>query len=78
MSNSSIRALLAVARSCVAEAARADRAGRHRYAELIRASARTVLAELDAIRPRAPADPDMMARQERARAFAAVLMKGLH
>jgi hypothetical protein len=78
MSTSSINALIGAARSCVNEAARADKAGEHRYAALIRASARRALVELDAIRPRAPVDPETAQRQERARAYAAVLMKGLH
>jgi hypothetical protein len=78
MSTSSVNALISAARSCVNEAARADRLGQHRYAKLIRASARRALAELDAIRPRAPVDPETAQRQEKARAYAAVLMRGLH
>jgi hypothetical protein len=67
------------ARSCAAEADRADRLGQHRYAELVRASARTALAELDAITARAaPVDIESAKRQERTRAFAAVVLNGLH
>jgi hypothetical protein len=78
MSTSSVNALLRAAKSCVDEAAKADRVGRHRYAELIRASARRALAELDAVRPRAPVDPETAQRQEKARIFAKVLLRGLH
>jgi hypothetical protein len=48
-------------------------------AEMIRASARTALAELDAITLRAaPVDIETAKRQERTRAFAAVVLTGLH
>jgi hypothetical protein len=75
---SSVRALLAAAQSCVAEAARADRRGERRYAALVRQSARAALAEIRAITPPVAVDPEMAARQEKARAYAAVLMRGLH
>jgi hypothetical protein len=76
--NSSVNALVRAARSCVAEADRAQRLGRHRYAGELRASARTALAELNAIRPSVPVDIETAKRREVARAFAAVLMTGLH
>jgi hypothetical protein len=78
MSTSSVRALLAAARSCIAEAGRADRLGQRRYAGTLRQSARTALAEIRAITPRAPVDPETAKRQETARAYASVLMQGLH
>ena len=62
---SSYHALLAAARSCVAEAARADRLGRRRYAELIQLPRAAHWLSLDAIRPRAPVDPGMAAREGR-------------
>jgi hypothetical protein len=76
---SSVQALLRCARACVGEAARADRLGQRGYAELMRGSARTALAELDAITLRvAPVDIETAKRQERTRAFAAVVLTGLH
>jgi hypothetical protein len=81
MSTSSVRALIAAARTCVNEAGRADQLGQRRYAELIRASARRALAELDAIRAPAPAiavDRETAQRQERAKVYAAIVMRGLH
>jgi hypothetical protein len=82
MSTSSINALISAARSCVNEAARADRLGQHRYAGMLRQSARRALAELDAIRARgaapAPVDSETAQRQEKARVYAAILMRGLH
>jgi hypothetical protein len=63
------------ARTCVAEADRADRAGQHRYAELLRGSARTALAELDADTPRA-VYPETAAARARTRAFAQVIAAG--
>jgi hypothetical protein len=77
--STTVRALLRAAHSCVAEAARADRLGQHRYAGALRQSARNALAEIRAIIPPAvAADRETAARQETARAYAAVLMKGLH
>jgi hypothetical protein len=78
MSTSSVRALLAAANACVKEAGRADQRKQYRYANALRQSARTALAELDAIRPRAPVAPDEMAKREKARIYAAVVLKGLH
>jgi hypothetical protein len=80
MSTSSVRALISAARSCVNEAGRADRLGQHRYAGMIRASARRALAELDAIRVPAPVpvDRETAQRQERAKIYAAIVMRGLH
>jgi hypothetical protein len=78
MSTSSIRALLSAARSCVREAGRADRLGQRGYARALRQSARTALAEIRAVTPAPAVDRETAARQERARAYAAVLMKGLH
>jgi hypothetical protein len=80
MTTSSVRALLAAARSCVAEAGRASRRGEFRYAAELRASARTALAEVRAITPRAavPVDPETAKKQATAKAYAAVLLKGLH
>jgi hypothetical protein len=78
MSTSSTRALLSAARSCVAEAGRADRRGEYSYATELRASARRALAEIRAITPVAPPDPETAQRQEKARIFAKILMKGLH
>jgi hypothetical protein len=43
---SSINALAQAARSCIREAAYADRTGQRRYAAQLRASARTALREL--------------------------------
>jgi hypothetical protein len=78
MSTPSIRALLRAAHSCVAEAARADRLGQHRYAGELRQSARNALAEIRVITPPVVVDRETAKRQEKARAFAAVLMRGLH
>jgi hypothetical protein len=78
MTTSSVRPLLRAARSCVAEAARADRRGEYRYARELRQSAGRALAEIRAITPRAPVDPEVAAKQEKARIFAQVLLKGLH
>jgi hypothetical protein len=78
MSTSSVNALLRAARSCVAEAARADRRGEYRYARELRQSARNALAEVRAMTPPVAVDPETAKRQERTRAFAAVLMQGLH
>jgi hypothetical protein len=75
---SSVRALLAAARSCVAEARRADRRGERGYARALRQSARTALGELDAIRPRAPVDPEMAKKQATAKAYAALMLNALH
>jgi hypothetical protein len=76
--STTVTACLRVAKVCVAEAAQADRLGQHRYAELIRGSARRALAEIDAITPRAPVDLETARRQERARAFAQVVLTALH
>jgi hypothetical protein len=78
MSTSSVRALLSAARSCIKEAGRADRLGQRRYARALRQSARTALAEIRAVTPAPPDDPETAQRQETARAYAAVLMRGLH
>jgi hypothetical protein len=78
MSTSSVRALLRAGQACVNEAARADRRGEHRYAGELRRSARNALAEIRAIAPPVAVDPEMAKRQEKARAFAAILLKGLH
>jgi hypothetical protein len=75
---SSINALRRAAKSCVAEANRADRLGQPRYAAELRKSARTAMAEVAAIRPPAPVSPADAARRERARAFARVITQGLH
>jgi hypothetical protein len=76
MNAPSQKALLRAARSCIAEADRADRVGRHLYAENLRASARSALAQL----PREPQDPMILAERARiknvARAWAAAIVTG--
>jgi hypothetical protein len=76
--SSSVNALIRAARACVAEAARADRLGQRRYAGELRQSARNALAEIRALTPPVPVDPETAKRQEKARAYARVLMRGLH
>jgi hypothetical protein len=78
MSTSSVNALLSAARSCIREAGRADRAGQRRYAAALRQSARTALAEIRAVTPAPAVDRETTAREEKARVYAAVLLKGLH
>jgi hypothetical protein len=78
MSTSSVRALIAAARSCVNEAARADGRGERRYARELRQSARNALAEIRTITPPAVVDIEMAKRQERARAIAAAMLQALH
>ena len=73
--NTTATAMLRVARTCVAEADRADRLGQHHYAELIRGSARRALAELDVATP-APVNPETAAARARTRAFAQVVLAG--
>jgi hypothetical protein len=73
--NSTASAMLRAARSCIAEAQRADRLGQHRYAELLRGSARAALAGHDVATPR-QVDPETAKRQERARVFASVVLAG--
>ena len=72
-STSSVRALLSCARTCVAEAGKAERLGQRRYARELRQSARNALAEIRAMTPRAPVDPETAARQEKARIYARIL-----
>ena len=71
------KALLAAARSCVAEANRAERLGQRRYATSLRESARSALSELNSAMPVQPVDPATAAQRERARAFAMVIANGL-
>jgi hypothetical protein len=67
MKNTTATAMLRAAKSCIAEAQRADRLRQHTYAELLRGSARRALAVLDAATPRA-VDPETAAcRGDRAR-----------
>lgn len=73
--NTTATAMLRVAKTCIAEAQRADRTGQHRYAELLRGSARRALAELDAATPRV-VDPETAKRLERTRAYAKVIAAG--
>ena len=75
---SSINALARAARSCTAEADRAEQLGQYRYAAELRQSARNALAELRAITPRPLVDLEVTRRQERTRAFALTLLTGLH
>jgi hypothetical protein len=70
------RALHRAAKVCVSEADRAERTGQYRYAENLRASARSALAQL----PREPADPMILAQRARnrnvSRAWAATIIAG--
>jgi hypothetical protein len=70
------KALVRAARVCIAEADRADRMGQYRYAENLRASARSALAQL----PREPQDPMILTQRARnrniARAWAATIVTG--
>jgi hypothetical protein len=77
---SRISALIRAAGVCIGEADRARRLGQHRYAAELRASARHALAEVNALQPPMPVDPDpeTAKRQEQARIHAAVILKGLH
>ena len=64
---SSINALVRAARACAAEADRAQQLGQYRYAAELRQSALAALADLHAIRPRAPVHPETAKGQEKAR-----------
>jgi hypothetical protein len=64
-----------VAKTCIAEAQRADRLGQRTYAALLRGSARRALAELDAITP-APIDPKTARKREISRAYAKTILAG--